>query len=383
MDIRVIYRNYRPLHSTYTSFTDNPLSDIHFSVPSVNPNLRLGYSINRKFRYIKSFRFLVNLFQDYYFRNRSMSGDYDGYFFAGILPEKSFNRPFVLDFEHVYALFDYGVVTDQKKDEILRILLKKNCLAILPWSSAAEKTLLDLYPSNHDKIKRKTRILYPALPDLYDRYKDKVDQSYIKTDTKILNLLFIGKEYRRKGLIEILEAFMRFSHDHIKLYVVSSVEKKDKEKYSHRNIQYIDPTFTLENLVKYFFMPADMFIMPTHADTFGMVYLESLASGTPIIATKQFAIPEILEENVNGFFVDSEELFLEKGLPMSKEMSGSDYSKIEDRLVESIYTLLNKLVYKLDIVKEMQSNCRQDFIDNGRFSLKTRNTLIKTSFHEH
>jgi glycosyltransferase involved in cell wall biosynthesis len=39
-------------------------------------------------------------------------------------------------------------------------------------------------------------------------------------------------------------------------------------------------------------------------EPFGLVAIESLASGTPVIALRRGALPEIIEDGVDGFLVD-------------------------------------------------------------------------------
>jgi glycosyltransferase involved in cell wall biosynthesis len=56
------------------------------------------------------------------------------------------------------------------------------------------------------------------------------------------------------------------------------------------------------------FANAFAFLMPiSWPEPFGMVIVEALAAGTPVIAFAQGAAPEIVEHGVNGFLVDDEE----------------------------------------------------------------------------
>jgi glycosyltransferase involved in cell wall biosynthesis len=56
------------------------------------------------------------------------------------------------------------------------------------------------------------------------------------------------------------------------------------------------------------FADAFAFLMPIRwPEPFGMVMVESLAAGTPVLAFDQGAAPEIVEDGRNGFLVDNEE----------------------------------------------------------------------------
>lgn len=48
---------------------------------------------------------------------------------------------------------------------------------------------------------------------------------------------------------------------------------------------------------------ADLFILPTLYDTFGFVICEAMSQGLPCISTDFNAIPELIEEGVNGYLV--------------------------------------------------------------------------------
>jgi starch synthase len=48
---------------------------------------------------------------------------------------------------------------------------------------------------------------------------------------------------------------------------------------------------------------ADVFVMPTRHEAFGMVFQEAAAAGLPVVATRINAIPEIVEDGVTGLLV--------------------------------------------------------------------------------
>jgi|GEM_PF-414150 len=52
------------------------------------------------------------------------------------------------------------------------------------------------------------------------------------------------------------------------------------------------------------FAAADMFVFPTLYEPYGMVISEALASGLPVIATRQGCAVDLVEDGVNGYLVD-------------------------------------------------------------------------------
>jgi glycosyltransferase involved in cell wall biosynthesis len=52
---------------------------------------------------------------------------------------------------------------------------------------------------------------------------------------------------------------------------------------------------------------ADIFVMPSRTETLGLVILEAMASGLPVVAARDGGIPEIVQEGVSGFLFGGED----------------------------------------------------------------------------
>lgn len=95
----------------------------------------------------------------------------------------------------------------------------------------------------------------------------------------------------------------------------SYVKKQDKARYFQERIQpHVDDrqiryTDALPNTEARALMgQARAFLMPIEwEEPFGLVMIESLATGTPVIAFRRGAAPEIVEDGVTGFVVDTVE----------------------------------------------------------------------------
>jgi glycosyltransferase involved in cell wall biosynthesis len=54
------------------------------------------------------------------------------------------------------------------------------------------------------------------------------------------------------------------------------------------------------------FASSDLLIMPSRTETLGLVILEAMASGLPVVAARAGGIPELIEDGVSGYLFDQE-----------------------------------------------------------------------------
>lgn len=57
---------------------------------------------------------------------------------------------------------------------------------------------------------------------------------------------------------------------------------------------------------------SDVFVMPSRTETLGLVVLEAMASGLPVVAARAGGIPEMIEDGMSGYLVSTEAEAIEK-----------------------------------------------------------------------
>jgi len=58
-----------------------------------------------------------------------------------------------------------------------------------------------------------------------------------------------------------------------------------------------------QQVLPYYYAAAEMVVMPSHYESFGMVALEAMAMGTPVIASEVGGLAYVVRDGYNGFLV--------------------------------------------------------------------------------
>jgi len=115
-----------------------------------------------------------------------------------------------------------------------------------------------------------------------------------------VRILFVGGDFERKGGPELIKALAGMSNP-VELHAVTNTDISAIPAGVSRHV-YRDLKPQTPKLVE-LFRDADMFVLPTRAECYGLVITEAMACGLPVISSPIGAIPELVRDGVNGYLV--------------------------------------------------------------------------------
>lgn len=121
-------------------------------------------------------------------------------------------------------------------------------------------------------------------------------------------LLFIANELHRKGFAQALSALSLIRDERLALHVVGRTapdryRRTIRELGLEARVRYHGPT----NDVGWWLAGADLLVLPTQYEPFGLVIIEALASGVPVITTRLAGAADAVQDGVTGLLQDDPE----------------------------------------------------------------------------
>lgn len=129
----------------------------------------------------------------------------------------------------------------------------------------------------------------------------------VGVDSSLLNLVFVGKLTKNKNIIRVMKAVVYLNTKRgikCKLRIAGGKGNAYKdvlkliEKYKEYNffelIGFLDSHEEMQRIYKM----SDLFVLPSKAETFGLVYVEAMLCGLPIIYTRNEGLDGFYTENI-------------------------------------------------------------------------------------
>ncbi len=177
-------------------------------------------------------------------------------------------------------------------------------------------------------------------------------------------ILYVGRIEPLKGIDNLLKAIALLRKTNVLtscphyVAIIGGDPDKPREQLDQemRNLQDMNHQLGLDDMVvflgkkaqdslPYYYSAAEVVVMPSHYESFGMVALESMACGTPVIATKVGGLELLVQDEITGLSVPDDD-------------------------PESLANQLKRILCKEGLREELSKNCLQ-FTTNFNWSIIT------------
>ncbi|MFW0717092.1 glycosyltransferase [Pedobacter sp. N23S346] len=210
-------------------------------------------------------------------------------FFTSVAQQQFLKYPELQNKDTNLLINDKASKRNRRRDEELNL-----ADTILCNSSFTKKTLI-LAGIKEEKI----TVIPLAFPKPIDHHKTRDISEPIK-------FLYAGNQSLRKGAHLLYEAWKRcnFIPAEAELWLIGKMELPQHLRDNLPGKVVIKDTIPHEELLM-LYREADVFVLPTLADGFGMVITESMSQGTPVITTENSAGPDLIEHQENGWIIQA------------------------------------------------------------------------------
>lgn len=160
----------------------------------------------------------------------------------------------------------------------------------------------------------------------------------IEKDYDIIDILYVGQLFKRKGVQILINAFKKIKHKNIKLHIVG--KGPDIEEF--KKLAGSDPRITFHGFVPEeklleLYKKANLLVVPSiWYETFGLIILESFKCGTPVIGSKIGSIPELIKGGYNGFLFEAGNMDELKEILENLIENPSELRRLEEGAIESV-----------------------------------------------
>ena len=286
-----------------------------------------------------------------------------------------FNVPILHMFHTLGEMKNRVAKTDQEREGEYRLEGEHRVLEGVDHiiaSTLAEKAQLEwLYHADPDKIS-----VIPPGVDTDHFYPIPVDEArqYIGKNPEDRMILFVGRIEPLKGLDTLIRAVACLKSSDIlepvHLAVIGGDPDASAEEITAEmlRVQNLRDELCLEKMViflgkrdqdtlPYYYSAAEVVVMPSQYESFGMVALEAMACGTPVIASQVGGLAFLVQDNITGYTIpaDDPEALCEK---LSWVLINAE---LKQRLGEAAHRYAQKYDWKnigtqiVDLYKKLQN----------------------------
>lgn len=201
-------------------------------------------------------------------------------------------------------------------------------------SHANQKMLEEIYP---EMIGRLTTIHngIEKFASINESKRQQIRREIFKAGPETKVILGVGTLHERKGFKYLIGAYAKIHKDfsNSRLVIVGEGPERNSLENLIKNLSLSDKVFLIgqRDDVPDLMQSANLMVLPSLKEAFGLVLIEAMHAGLPIIASQVGGIPEIIMDQKNGILIE----------PANKN---------------SLVKALNKLLSKDELAKQLSKN---------------------------
>jgi D-inositol-3-phosphate glycosyltransferase len=204
---------------------------------------------------------------------------------------------------------------DVEKEPELRVenekQLAKTCQRIIASTEKEKELLIRYYEASPNTIRVVPCGVNLDLFRPLDKLTSRQQLDFHQNETV---LLYVGRFVPSKGLDRLLEAMSHLRKNHpVRMMIIGG---ENQQSLDAQTFKKLSQEFGVQDQVTFvgrieqevlpaYYNAADILVVPSRYESFGLVALESLACGTPVLATRVGAMETILQEGKTGYLVDN------------------------------------------------------------------------------
>jgi len=299
---------------------------------------------------------------------------------VAIMYGKKLGIPKILTIHTQYEQYAYYVspVPERITHEAIKMIIsnladKTDCITT---PSASMKELIKGYG-----IKNRIEVISNAIHLISFKEDDELKRTEIKKkynlkeDDKII--LFVGRVASEKSIDKIIKALAIIKKRNTgkeKLLIVGDGPAMDELKLLTRSLKVEEDvifagTVSYEEIQHYYKM-AYVFTIASTTETFGIVTIEALASGVPVVAVKAPGAADILTDGLDGLLVDDD---IEKIANALEKIIKEP--ELREKLSQGALKTSEK--YSIDTISERMLNLYREIIEIKNSETKEKRNFIK------
>ena len=221
---------------------------------------------------------------------------------------KKYNIPYIVAIRDtdVNVFLKYMI---HLRNKGIQIMLDAYAVIFLS-ESYKSKVFKDYIPKKYRKnIISKSIVIPNGIDDFWFKnlYNKKISKSISnRLKNNIIKILYVGRINRRKNIGLTLKAIDYLISEgwKIKFDIIGNIENiNEYNNIINKDYTIYHKTMKKEQLLD-FYRESDIFVMPSHTETFGLAYAEAISQDLPVIYTKGEGFDGQFKDGIVGYSVN-------------------------------------------------------------------------------